>query len=90
MKKEIVLMGRDNPEGYKLEELLSMLQEEVQVKCGYICDDPRLEAKQVLRNNQQIIGLLAQAEALQRMSYDVLDSMSKNEGALGSYRIGIK
>jgi len=83
-----ILMGRDNTTGYKLEELLHEVASEVFVKCTFICDDPRIEAKAVLRNNQQIIGLLAQAEALQRHSYDVLDNMSKNEGPLGKYRIG--
>jgi len=81
-------MGRDNPEGFKLEELLHNLIEEVELKCSYICDDPRIEAKTVLRNNQQIMGLLLQAESLQRLSYDVLDTMGKNEGPLGKFRIG--
>jgi len=47
-----ILMGRDNPEGFKLEELPHTLIEEVGQKCAYICDDPRIEAKTVLRNNQ--------------------------------------
>jgi len=42
----------------------------------------------VLRNNEQIIGLLTQAEALQRYSYDLLATLGKNEGPLGNYRIG--
>jgi len=83
-----ILMGRDNPDGYKLEELLQAVSAEIVAKCSYIEDDPDFEAKTVLRNNQQIVGLLLQAEALQRYSYDVLDSMSLNEGPLGNYRIG--
>jgi len=83
-----ILMGRDNPDGYKLEELLEQLQREIVTKCEYIKDDPRIVAKQVLANNNQIIGLLFQAETLQRLSYDLLDAMGKNEGPLGSYRIG--
>jgi len=85
-----ILMGRDNPDGYKLEELLNMLVSEVETKNTYIESDPRLEAKQVVCNNKQIIGLLQQAEALQRMSYAVLDNMSANEGPLGKYRIGVQ
>jgi len=85
-----ILMGRDNHDGHKLEELLHLLQDEVSEKCRFIEDDPRIEAKTVLRNNQQIVGLLAQAEALQRHSYDTLDSMGKNEGPLGQYRIGVQ
>jgi len=34
------------------------------------------------------MGLLLQAESLQRMSYDALDTMGKNEGPLGKFRIG--
>jgi len=83
-----ILMGRDNPNGHKLEDLLHKVAGEVQAKCKFIDSDPRIEAKTVLRNNQQIIGLLKQAEALQRNSYDVLDTMAPNEGPLGKYRIG--
>ena len=88
MGTKTILMGRDNPNGHCLEDLLNQLQQEISVKCDYICADTRLEAKHVLRNNQQIIGLLAQAEALQCLSYDILDSMAPNEGPLGTYRIG--
>jgi len=45
-----ILMGRDNPTGYKLEELLHDVADEVNAKCSFICDDPRIEAKTVLRN----------------------------------------
>ena len=83
-----VLMGRNNPNGWKLEELLNKLAIEVKTKCGYIEADSSIEARTVLRNNQQIIGLLQQAEALQRMSYDVLDNKAPNEGVNGKYRIG--
>lgn len=85
---ETILMGRDNPNGYKLEELLHKLQQEINKKIEYIKDDDRLVAKQVMCHNRQIVGLLAQAEALQRLSYDILDNMAPNEGPLGNYRIG--
>lgn len=82
-----VLMGPDHPEGWKLEELLDQLQGEIESKSHKINLDDRPQARQVLRNNQQIIGLLAQAEALQRSSYDILDAMAPNEGPLGNPRI---
>jgi len=83
-----VLMGPGNPSGWKLEDLLATLQREVREKSAKIADDARPVARAVLRNNQQIIGLLAQAEALQRSSYDMLDALAPNQGPLGTPRIG--
>lgn len=88
MTKALVLMSPENPGGWKLEELLAQLHREVSTKCAKIETDSRPPAKHVLRNNQQIMGLLKQAEALQRDSYDVLDAMGPNQGPLGKPRIG--
>jgi len=85
-----ILMGSDNPDGYKLEELLHYLQEEVNMKTEKIKNDPCLEARTVIAHNAQIVGLLGQAEALQRLSYAILDNMAPNEGPLGTPRIGNK
>lgn len=83
-----ILMGTDNPTGYKLEDLLAQLQDEINDKSKKIASDTREPAKKVLRNNQQIVGLLMQAEALQRSSYDILDAISPNQGPNGTPRIG--
>lgn len=83
------LMGPDHPDGWKLEELLSQLQKEIDNKSEKIELDDKPVARHVLRNNQQIIGLLAQAEALQRNSYDVLDAYKINQGPSGTPRIGL-
>lgn len=83
-----ILMSADNPDGHKLENLLNQLQQEVEAKSAKIVNDRRPQALRVLRNNQQIIGLLMQAEALQCDSYDVLATMGPNEGPLGTPRIG--
>lgn len=88
MKTGPVLMSPENPEGWKLEELLERLRREIVTKCEKIHNDKRPVARAVLRNNEQIIGLLFQAEALQRDSYDKLDAMAPNEGPLGKPRIG--
>lgn len=88
MPPEEVLMSPTNPEGWKLEELLEHLQGEVRRKSDKIAHDTRLIAKTVLNNNAQIIALLAQAEAIQRQSYALLDDMAPNEGPLGKPRIG--
>ena len=83
-----LLMSAENPNGRKLEELLAQLQEEVQQKSVKIAQDARPHARHVLRNNQQIIGLLMQAEALQRNSYDVLAQLGPNQGPTGTPRTG--
>lgn len=79
-----VLMSQTSPDGWKLEDLLATLIVEVVQKCLKIKDDTRPVARQVFRNNQQIIGLLCQAEALQRDSYDKLNAISPNQGPLGA------
>lgn len=83
-----VLMAPTNPTGWKLEELLDHLVTELHGKCNKIASDTRPVARQVLRNNQQIIGLPLQAEALQRASYDALNAMAPDQGPLGKPRIG--
>lgn len=83
-----ILMGPQNPSGWTLESLLSSLTGEVEQKSRKIQDDARPVARHVLRNNQQIVGLLMQAEALQRDSYDRLNAMAPNDGPLGKPRIG--
>ena len=83
-----ILRGSGNPKGLKLEELLAQLQREIEKKSERIYPDKRLISKTVQNNNSQIIGLLIQAEAIQRQSYALLDDMSPNEGPLGNPRIG--
>ncbi|MCR9260743.1 MAG: hypothetical protein NXH95_13530 [Pseudomonadaceae bacterium] len=83
-----ILMGSDNPEGWKLEELLCELQDELIQKTKKISDDRRLAARLVASNNYQICGLLAQAVAIQQSSMAVLADVAPNEGPLGTPRIG--
>ncbi len=83
-----VLMTPANPRGWKLEELLAVLQAEIGAKSLKITRDPGLVARRVLRNNQQIVGLLAQAEALQRGNLDDLAGIAPDPGPDGPPRIG--
>lgn len=41
---DTILMSRENPEGFKLEELAEKLRHEVQAKTLNIAGDPRIEA----------------------------------------------
>lgn len=84
-----ILMGPQNPTGWKLEELLPQIAREIEAKTLKIADDPRTVARLVAENNGMIVWHLEEAEALQRTSYVALDSMGPNEGPLGKPRIGV-
>ncbi len=83
-----VLMSRDNPTGWKLEELTEKLRVEIQAKSLNIAGDMSIEAQTVTNNNFQIIGLLMQVEALQRQSFAVMSQLGKDQGPTGNPRIG--
>ncbi|QHW35849.1 histidine kinase (plasmid) [Paenibacillus rhizovicinus] len=83
-----ILMGAENPEGLKLEDVLDQLCNEVAHKINKIINDPSPQAKLVVRNNQAIIEHLGAAAVLQKSSYVVLDAMKANEGPTGQPRIG--
>jgi hypothetical protein len=88
MENKTILMGSENHNGWKLEELLSQLKKEVSEKINKIINDESPQSQLVVRNNLAIIEHLGAAEALQRSSYIVLDAMKENEGPTGKPRIG--
>jgi len=90
VETKAVLMGSENHNGWKLEELLAQVKHEVSHKINKIIDDPSPQAKTVVRNNLAIIEHLGAAEALQRSSGIVLDALRVNEGPAGKPRIGGK
>lgn len=83
-----VLMSRDNPTGWKLEELTENLRVEIQAKSLNISGDMSIQAQTVTNNNFQIIGLLMQIEALQRQSFAVMSQLGEDQGPTGKQRIG--
>ncbi|KYD02650.1 hypothetical protein B4102_0244 [Heyndrickxia sporothermodurans] len=85
-----VLMSSENHDGWKLEDLLAKVKQEVSEKINKIINDSSPQAQLVVRNNLAIIEHLGAAEALQRSSYIVLDAMRTNEGSAGTPRIGNK
>ena len=85
-----VLMTRDNPSGFKLEDLAEKLRCEIQEKSINVAGDKSIEAQTVVNNNAQIIGLLFQIEAIQRQSFVVMSQISPDTGATGTPRIGDK
>lgn len=87
-----ILMGKTNPNGYMLEDLLAVLQSEILVKCRSIEDqvsDPSQDSAQaVFFNNKSIIRLLGEAEVAQRRNLRLLNEIGVDEGPLGKPRIG--
>lgn len=87
-KDHPVLMSRDNPRGWKLEELAERLRGEIMSKSLNIAEDMSIEAQTVKNNNFQILGLLMQVEAIQRQSFVVMSKIGKDQGPTGLPRIG--
>ena len=84
-----VLMSAENPEGWKLEELLSQMRDELMVKNRRIANDDSAVAQAVHQNNKMILQLLTGCENLQRDSLARLASLAPDPGPTGTPRIGV-
>jgi hypothetical protein len=82
-----ILMTRDNPKGFKLEDLTKKLCFEIKAKSFHISGDTSIEAQTIVSNNAQIVGLLYQVEAKQNHSLIVLSTIRKDEGPNGKARL---
>jgi hypothetical protein len=54
------LSTSENPDGYKLENILSLIRQDIVNRLGKIAHDSKPEAQQVLRNNIKILGLITE------------------------------
>lgn len=63
----------DNPDGYKLEDILSIVRQDIIARAGIIAGDKRPEARQVLANNMHILVKLTECIDLAENSTQVLD-----------------
>ncbi len=59
MTNTTFLVTDENPEGWKLEDILTEIQNDIVRRSQKIVDDPRPEARIVLSNNVEIMGYLA-------------------------------
>ena len=66
------LITDDNPEGYKLEDILTAIRNEVIQRATKITDDGRPEANMVVNNNIKILNHLAESITLAENSTSVL------------------
>jgi hypothetical protein len=81
------LVTDENPDGYRLEDILLLVRKDMLTRALKIADDRRTEALHVMQNNMRILGLLSEAIALAEDSTRVLN---KSFGSVkgGPPRIG--
>jgi hypothetical protein len=67
------LISDENPGGYKLEDILTVIRADVLKRCTKIALDERPEAQHVVANNMAVLQRLTDAIELARDSTRVLD-----------------
>ncbi len=67
------LVNDNNPDGYRLEEILSAIRKEIIQRANKIVDDSRPEATAVLKNNIKILSLLSECIEIAEDSTKILD-----------------
>ena len=67
------LVTDDNPGGYKLEDILTAIRNEIVQRAAKIMDDGRPEASAVMSNNIKILGYLTESIVLAKNSTEILD-----------------
>lgn len=63
----------DNPDGYKLEDILSIIRADIIHRAGKIAGDNRPEARRVVANNMRILEKLTECIELAEDSTDILN-----------------
>lgn len=82
------LVTDDNPNGYRLEDIMKIIRKDIFLRTTKIMDDDRPEAMHVMDNNVKILQLLSQAIALAEDSTTTLEK-SFGPSQDGSPRIGV-
>ncbi len=85
--KTTLLVTAENPGGWKLEDILTEIQNDMIRRSNKIIDDDRGEARKVLLNNIEILALLTTCIEMARDSTAVLNSLGPHED--GKPRIGV-
>jgi hypothetical protein len=79
----------ENPGGWKLEDILTTLQDDIVRRSHKIIEDHRPESRHVLHNNIEILGLLTRCIDLAHGSTRILSSLGRSLAPEGPPRIGI-
>lgn len=85
--KTTLLVTAENPDGWTLEDILTEIQNDMFRRSNKIIDDNRDEARKVLQNNIDILGLLTACIEKARESTTILNSLGPHED--GNPRIGV-
>ena len=67
------LVTEEKPDGYRLEDILTIIRKDMLLRASKIADDRRPEAAHVMNNNMRILGLITEAIGLAEDSSRVLD-----------------
>lgn len=73
LTKTTFLKTADNPDGWTIEDLLTVVQNDMFIRCQKIIGDPRPEARAVLNNNIEILGHLTRCIEKARESTQILN-----------------
>ncbi len=82
------LVTEENPDGFRLEEILTVIRKDIILRATKILDDDREQALQVLENNIKILGLLSECINIATDSSRLLDR-SFGPHKDGEPRIGV-
>ncbi len=85
--KTTLLVTADHPDGWKLEDILTEIQNDIFRRSSKIIEDSRAEARKVLQNNVDILGLLTTCIEKAHESTGILNSLGPHED--GKPRIGV-
>lgn len=77
-----LLMGRENPNGWKLESILRKIGMEVEDKTDQISASIHPQRDMIMENNEKICKLLAEARRIQISTYTQLDAVEPDRGPL--------
>ena len=67
------LATSENPDGYKLEDILTLIRQDIIKRVGKIAPDSKPEAQQVLKNNIKILGLMTECIDIAYSSTELLN-----------------
>jgi hypothetical protein len=82
------LVSDSKPDGYRLEDILSVLRADIITRCNKISGDTRPEARQVLHNNMRVLGLIREAIQIAEDSTRILEKAFGPSIKGGPPRIG--
>ena len=84
-----LLMSRDNPDGWTLEDLLEQVEREIQAKTDRLEGETHRLALFLRGNNRRIIENLRLARQMQVMAMEELSDIGPDEGPRGVPRLGV-